>query len=330
MINGELIRYLYKNNITEKNYNAHMKVIRSYFDSDEACNLFIAQNIADNFIAKYENFMEHHQSIDVFPIKSQYGHSATMNFYAIQYVLHGHCPCIINEQSFLMREGDICILPPNTTQQYFQFSSDDFVICIVIPPENISKIMPRILKQNTLLSHFFQGKHSIFHFHTIPDSIFREHFLTLFQMIHIEKETDPIKGLYFENILENIFLMLLMEHNVDMASQIKQHPEKDHSMYLFINYIQENLSTVSLSSLSKHFGYNESYVSRMFQKTTGHSYTDTVRALKLEKAAELLSSTDKSVEEIMEQIGYAGRTNFFFQFKKRFLLTPLEYRNNSR
>jgi AraC-like DNA-binding protein len=40
--------------------------------------------------------------------------------------------------------------------------------------------------------------------------------------------------------------------------------------------------------------------------------------------------TDDSVEDIMIQTGYLGRTNFFAQFRKRFGCSPQDYHQKNR
>jgi AraC-like DNA-binding protein len=47
-------------------------------------------------------------------------------------------------------------------------------------------------------------------------------------------------------------------------------------------------------------------------------------------AANLLSSTEKSVGEIALHLGYSNISSFSGKFKEYFLMTPLEYRKKSR
>ena len=46
----------------------------------------------------------------------------------------------------------------------------------------------------------------------------------------------------------------------------------------------------------------------------------------MKRAAELLVSTTLSVAEIAEQVGYMNQSKFELFFKKRFSMSPLEYR----
>ena len=50
----------------------------------------------------------------------------------------------------------------------------------------------------------------------------------------------------------------------------------------------------------------------------------------MNRAAELLDSTQQSVSEIAELVGYTNQSKFASVFKKQFHVTPLEYRRIKR
>jgi transcriptional regulator GlxA family with amidase domain len=51
---------------------------------------------------------------------------------------------------------------------------------------------------------------------------------------------------------------------------------------------------------------------------------------RIKKAKELLASTDRSVEEIIEVCGFSNRTAFFKKFADSTGLSPLQYRKNQK
>ncbi|WP_443029689.1 helix-turn-helix domain-containing protein [Sporolactobacillus sp. KGMB 08714] len=50
------------------------------------------------------------------------------------------------------------------------------------------------------------------------------------------------------------------------------------------------------------------------------------REIKLEKAKELITSTNLSVNEIGERLGYTSSSYFMKQFRSKYEKTPLKYR----
>ena len=68
------------------------------------------------------------------------------------------------------------------------------------------------------------------------------------------------------------------------------------------------------------------YFSKLFKEETGGNFIDYVTAIRMEKAKELLSSTDKSMKEICSAVGYQDPNYFSRSFKKNVGVTPTEYK----
>jgi AraC-like DNA-binding protein/CheY-like chemotaxis protein len=66
-----------------------------------------------------------------------------------------------------------------------------------------------------------------------------------------------------------------------------------------------------------------------FKREMGCTMTEHIRAVRLERAALLLVTTDKSIKEIWAGVGYNHPSNFDHEFKRRFGLTPRQFRVNS-
>lgn len=83
----------------------------------------------------------------------------------------------------------------------------------------------------------------------------------------------------------------------------------------------------SIRELSQRVYLNEQKLrvefSHYYHKTIGQF----LRSLKMTKAANLLTTTDQSVSEIANQIGYSNSSNFSRVFKKVYGLTPFEFRD---
>ena len=79
-----------------------------------------------------------------------------------------------------------------------------------------------------------------------------------------------------------------------------------------IEFIQENYHDpmLSVESIADQFSLSTSYVSRFFKEQVGHSVTDYIHIVRLDRAKELLSNTDSTVSEIAEKVGYNSLHNF--------------------
>lgn len=93
-------------------------------------------------------------------------------------------------------------------------------------------------------------------------------------------------------------------------------------------YLNEHIEQdISLDQCARYFNYNPNYLSRMFKKLFGKTYTEYMIDKKLERCKELLSETDLSINEISARLGYNSPQNFIRVFKKYTLMTPGQYRN---
>lgn len=95
-------------------------------------------------------------------------------------------------------------------------------------------------------------------------------------------------------------------------------------------YIDQNLSEISLNMLSEAVGMNQNYLSQYFKKHFGISFIDYVTNKKIEKAKELLVSTDDTCKAIGEMLGYGAQNTFIRVFKKAESMTPAEYRQRNK
>src|SRR5262249_20975082 len=73
---------------------------------------------------------------------------------------------------------------------------------------------------------------------------------------------------------------------------------------------------------------SRSHFSRMFHLLTGRSFRDERLQIKLQRAANLLSTTSDPIADIAYAIGYQQRGKFDRAFKQVYGITPAEFRQN--
>ena len=64
----------------------------------------------------------------------------------------------------------------------------------------------------------------------------------------------------------------------------------------------------------------------MFKKETGQTYVGYLTQLRLDKAVELLNTTDDKTYIIAQKVGYQEQNYFSYVFKKRFGVSPTRFR----
>jgi len=93
--------------------------------------------------------------------------------------------------------------------------------------------------------------------------------------------------------------------------------------YLKMHYAEN----ITLSSASRYINMSESYLSSMFKKETGMSFVEYLTRLRIEKAAELLKTTDMPSYLVAEKVGYDNINYFGRSFKKVMGVSPSHYRS---
>ncbi len=94
--------------------------------------------------------------------------------------------------------------------------------------------------------------------------------------------------------------------------------------------IEENMHNedFNIDTIAETVGLSRSAFFKKLKSLTGFAPIDLIREIRLTKAAKLLATTDNSISEIAFSVGFKESSYFGKCFKKKFRMTPLEYRND--
>lgn len=117
----------------------------------------------------------------------------------------------------------------------------------------------------------------------------------------------------WKNFLEEQFELDQNKRKIRQAVQyIQEHYSQDLNMAIVSNYVSMNYSLFSLS----------------FKECTGINFVNYLKNTRIQKAKELLETTDWKVQEIAAKVGYENEKNFMKIFKNTCGISPTEYRRN--
>ena len=115
------------------------------------------------------------------------------------------------------------------------------------------------------------------------------------------------------------------------TSQFRKSRQEDLTERI-LNYVRENAFSpeLSLEWLGDEFGLSTYYISRFITEQTGYNLKSYITRLRIEEAKRLLASTELTLQEIVNRIGYLDTSSFIRKFKKETGKTPGEYRGEQK
>ncbi|BBH21950.1 DNA-binding response regulator [Paenibacillus baekrokdamisoli] len=83
---------------------------------------------------------------------------------------------------------------------------------------------------------------------------------------------------------------------------------------------------LSLKMLGIQYNIHPVYLGQLFHKETGQTFTEFINKYRIDKAKELLTTTNLKVHEIARNVGYWETGYFYKQFKKYVGISPTDYK----
>ncbi len=106
--------------------------------------------------------------------------------------------------------------------------------------------------------------------------------------------------------------------------------EENNKIDTVCEYIDKNYDkNISVKQLTELSGYSRSYFSTLFKKITGTTLQEYLLCHRLNKAKNLLTETDFSVEEIAVKTGFSDTGSFIRAFKRKEAVTPFQYKKSN-
>mgnify|MGYP001232349421 CR=1 FL=1 len=131
---------------------------------------------------------------------------------------------------------------------------------------------------------------------------------------------DHVEGM-FENIKG-----LLLEEQTEVLSEA--YASRNQTFLSILSYINDNFcEDISLQHIAKALNVNANYISQLFKKELGRTFTEHLSKLRIDCAGKLLRTTMIPINEVAERVGYKDYFYFSRLFKKATGMSPSSYRN---
>lgn len=244
-------------------------------------------------------------------------------YYELCFIESGSCRFLVEDRLYDLREGDCLLIP----QQVFHYSRYLYGSC------KRSGVYFRLTDLDTQVVELMPGGEAFFsqmRFFHVPDALHGRCCELLARMADEEKLDDKRSSLILRLKLLELFLLFsrgcafLADTPTEIHTTDRQVLEAAH----FINaHFRQQISSAEIAAAA---GFSPNYLSRKFREATGIGVHEYLVFIRLRSAAEELVSTDHSVTEIATHCGFSDSNYFKDAFKKKYGVTPREYRSAAR
>ena len=252
----------------------------------------------------------------------------SVNYIEIMYMIEGHADFEMeNRRVASADKGDICIFNSRVGAKKISFGKNGIrCISIVILIDTLKDELNRFFSTNEF------EKKSLFEYAVKSDSCISftasEMLRTIFmEMVLLPKEY----GEYHRKLL--VLQAILTLQDVKTGKNDGYHyfsGDSSNKVHEARKILGDNLaSDISVEELAERVNLNRTTLQRVFKQMYGVTIFEYRTQVRMQESKNLLLEDRLSVTEIAGICGYSNSSKFSAAFKKRFSLSPMEWKRNN-
>lgn len=251
------------------------------------------------------------------------------NTYELYYLEEGQRYYFIGNQTYLVKAGDVVLIKPDQIHKT-SMAGESYHSRILLQIDG--ELMKPVLKACGL-----GGMDTVYGEDAVILSIPEEKRQGILQLLHgIYRETAEKQKNYMAGVKLKVAELLLELTRYQKTNQFWQENQKAQTwkhqkVHEVAAYLMNHPETgESLEELAKRFFISKSYLSRIFREVTSFTVNEFKNVSRIKKSQQLLASSDYSITEISDVLGFENLTYYERVFKKYSGMTPLKYRKSLR
>lgn len=230
---------------------------------------------------------------------------------------------IINKTDFLLRTGDILIIPPGDLHELYAPPSGSRIIILfdftlMSKQKGFSGIIPFLTQPNLITPE------------NSPE-IYKEAYRLLIQAKDEYKNACPLWEASIYTQIIRLFILIGRNHmdtsNIFPYAGANKQKEYIEKMNIIYDYIDRNyMENITLEKAASTVGFSKFHFSRLFKQMTSTSFYDFLTLRRIKAAENLLLNPDLPIIEVALQSGFASISTFNRVFKIIKKCTPTEFK----
>lgn len=305
--------------IRKPNFHLFSEVKQMYQNIKQSISYIIEHVTADKLdsflISQYSSNNNDYCDIEDLQKNTSFYEEETHKFFEAALVLEGSFILHIGHDSYIIQKNQICLIDRDTLHQigWRQSSPEDLSILWIACIGKSLRMHITLYQPDCALKQFGCDLFNTDDF--LLNEIYRE---------LKERQTGYREAVvsFLISYLTLIFRRLdhsVISKGVDWKSRIISETQK---------YIADHLNAkLSLGEISNAVSISPSYLSLFFKQVAGYNISEYILDTRINKAMELLGSTEYKLSDIAEMLGFYDQFYFSKVFKQYTGISPSSYRN---
>lgn len=259
------------------------------------------------------------------PKAAYYQHSHT--YFELHYVTQGKCVCKVDDQRVEINADQMLLVEPGAYHSIKNTTPMVSKICVgfeIYRPER--EVVSREIR--SFLDTFFQTKSVVLDLTQDPTGTQIGQVLSRIGQISARQSMGMIEAEELKCLCGLLLLKLYRELSRNQPGIApSSNSKKEQRDYRIDEFFNKNFQRNDGNELlAKHLCVSTRQLDRILQRTYGMGYQKKLIEIRLEIAVDLLRTTDKSVSEISELLGYSSPSSFSAFIKRETNQSPSQIR----
>lgn len=248
----------------------------------------------------------------------------THDYVEMVYMYRGSTVHTVNGRRIVLTTGELLMLGQNAHHAIEPAGEEDVAVNFIVRPTFFTGTLPYLGEEETPLRRFLvdcltgesEGGYLLFHVSGIlPVQNLLEN------LLYTLLENTPNK----RGILQ-MTMGLLFTQLIGHTEALQFETQEQNVIVSVLRYLEEHYRDGSLTEVAAGLHYAPPSLSRLIKRETGKNYTELLQEKRITQAAWFLRNTDRNVDDIARAVGYDNMTYFHRLFRRRYGLSPRQYR----
>jgi AraC family transcriptional regulator, transcriptional activator of pobA len=263
-------------------------------------------------------------------------HHIRMNrhdYFELFYLQSGELTCRIQDREFSMHKGDLAVISsmqyhtmlwPTTSKSSSQikvatlYFMPDLIRATDATGEDVEYLMPFLL-QDANFAHVVKSDTGL------PAQVF-----DLINRMQTDLPAQSTRARLTVKTYLKMILVYLVNYYADQQGTVETFNRKQRALDQLrplFNFLEANFGEqILVTNAAEMVNMSPSHFMRFFKQVTGQSFISYLNHFRIAKAELLLATTDLSVSEVSQAVGFCDQSYFGLVFRRFAKMTPAQYK----